>query len=521
MQFDLNLPWDLTRALGPDLLLMAGAMLLTLFAAWGDESPARQRSVGWASIALVVATLAAVIYYWIMRWTATPGIVAVDDYRWTADIVLLVGTLLTLLFSIDYNDRVGITAGESHVLVLFATSGMMLLAASRDLMIVFLGIELMSIATYVLAGLNRRSARGAESSLKYFLLGAFSTGFLLYGIALTYGATGSTNLAVISQRVDLYQLESSALLLAGIALLIIGFCFKVAAAPFHMWAPDVYEGAPTPVTAYMASVVKAAAFVSFLRIFAEAFPSLLVSWHSSIWWIALVTMIVGNVIALAQRSVKRILAYSSIAHAGYLLVAIAVAGTFPITRTSGVAIGSAAMLFYLLGYTLATMGAFAVITAASADAEANPDIDDLSGLWHVRPGLAVAMSVFMLALLGFPIFGGIGFFAKAYLVRAALAAPSPQVKLVVALVLASVVSAGYYLRVVMVMFMRPRRDDALVPARAGFGTRAVIVATAVLIVVLGLYPPALDALFGTRRGVQVPASVTLTASPAIAPLAER
>ena len=522
MQFDLNIPWHLTQALGPDLLLMAGAMVLTLFAAWGDETPARQRSVGWGSIVLVLLTIGAVVWYWLERPTATAGVVAVDDFRWTADIVLLVGTLLALLFSIDYNDRVGITAGESHVLLLFATSGMMLLAGARDLMIVFLGIELMSIATYVLAGLNRRSARGAESSLKYFLLGSFSTGFLLYGIALTYGATGSTNLAVIGSRVLEHQLQNSAILVAGIAMLVIGFGFKVAAAPFHMWAPDVYEGAPTPVTAYMAAVVKAAAFVSFLRIFVEAFPSLLATWHSAIWWLAVITMVVGNVIALAQRSVKRILAYSSIAHAGYLMVAIAVAGIFPEDQRSGAALGSSAMLFYLLAYTLATMGAFAVVTAASVDGEANPDVDDLAGLWLVRPGLAVAMSIFMLALMGFPLFGGIGFLAKAYLLRAALDAPSPQVRLAVAVVLTSVVSAGYYLRVVMVMFMRPRREGAVLPARAGFGTRAVIVATAVLIVVLGLYPPALGRLFATRREsvVELPATVPVTpldAAPVAAP----
>ena len=510
MQYDLNIPWHLTQALGPDLLLMTGAMILTLVAAWGDETPARQRMVGWGSIVLVLLTLGAVIWYWIERPTATAGVVAVDDFRWAADVVLLIGTLLALLFSMDYNDRVGITAGESHVLLLFATSGMMLLAGARDLMIVFLGIELMSIATYVLAGLNRRSVRGAESSLKYFLLGSFSTGFLLYGIALTYGATGSTNLAVIGSRVLEHQLQSNALLVAGIAMLVIGFGFKVAAAPFHMWAPDVYEGAPTPVTAYMAAVVKAAAFVSFLRVFAEAFPSLLVTWHMAIWWLAMITMIVGNVVALAQRSVKRILAYSSIAHAGYLLVAIAVAGTFPSDQRSGVALGSAAMLFYLLAYTLATMGAFAVLTAASADGEANPDVDDLAGLWLVRPGLAVAMSIFMLALLGFPLFGGIGFFAKWYLLWAALEAPVPQVYIAIAIVLTSVVSAGYYLRVVMVMFMRPRREGAVLPGRAGFGTRAVIVATAVLIVVLGLYPPAIGRLFGTRREtvVELPSTTT-------------
>jgi NADH-quinone oxidoreductase subunit N len=513
MHYDLSIPWHLTLALGPDLLLMAGAMVLALFAAWAPESASRQRAVGWGSIVLVVLTMGVVLLYWSREPTSNAGIIAVDAFRWTADLVFLLGTLLALLFAIDYNDRAGITTGESHVLILFATSGMMLLAGARDLMIVFLGIELMSIATYVLAGLNRRSARAAESSLKYFLLGAFSTGFLLYGIALTYGATGSTNLGVIGERVILYQLGANGLLIAGIALLIIGFCFKVAAAPFHMWAPDVYEGAPTPTTAYMAAVVKAAAFVSFLRIMVEAFPTLLVTWHSAIWYLAVITMIVGNLVALAQRSLKRVLAYSSIAHAGYLLVTIAVAGIFPEDGRSGAVLGTSAMLFYLLAYTLATMGAFAVITAASTDVEANPHVDDLSGLWLVRPGLAVAMSIFMLALLGFPLFGGIGFFAKWYLLRAALDAPSPQIYAAIAIVLTSVISAGYYLRIVMVMFMRPRNEGALTPVRAGFATRTVIVGTAVLIIALGIWPPALDAFFRSERLVQRPPPTLLGTRP--------
>lgn len=511
MRYDLTLPLHLTLALGPELLLMAGAMVLALFAAWGGDADERQRAVGYGSVGLVLLTLTAVIWYWARGGSASPGVIAVDAFRWTADIVILVGTLLALLFATDYNDRAGITAGEGHVLVLFATSGMMLLAGARDLMIVFLGIELMSIATYVLAGMNRRSARAAESSLKYFLLGSFSTGFLLYGIALTYGATGSTNLVEIGARVGQYDLLGSPLLIAGIAMLVIGFCFKVAAAPFHMWAPDVYEGAPTPITAYMAAVVKAAAFVSFLRVFMEAFPDLLVTWHKAIWWLAVLTMIVGNVVALAQRSLKRMLAYSSVAHAGYLLVAVAVAGIFPEAQRTGAGLGMQAMLFYLLGYTLATMGAFAGITAASTDVEANPAIDDLAGLWLVRPGLAVAMAVFMLALLGFPLFGGIGFFAKFYLLNAALSAPSPQWRLAIAVVLTSVVSAGYYLRVVMVMFMRPRPEGAALPARAGGGTRFVIAATAVLIVALGLYPGALRSLFGGERLVQ-----TMAGSPVMA-----
>jgi NADH-quinone oxidoreductase subunit N len=253
-------------ALAPDLVLIAGTMILLLASAWGAETPERQRAVGRWSIALCVLTLAGVIYMWWAGHTATRGVIAVDPFRWATDVLILLGAILALALSMDYLERERIDVAEAHVLILFATSGMMLLAAARDLMIVFLGIELMSIAVYVLAGLNRRSGRAAEAALKYFLLGAFSTGFLLYGIALVFGATGSTNIADIGAAVLARGLATNPMLLAGVALLIVGLGFKVAAAPFHMWTPDVYEGAPTPMTAFMAAAVKAAAFAVFLRI---------------------------------------------------------------------------------------------------------------------------------------------------------------------------------------------------------------------------------------------------------------
>jgi NADH-quinone oxidoreductase subunit N len=414
--------------------------------------------------------------------------------------------------AIDYNDREGITAGESHVLILLASSGMMLLAAARDVMIVFLGIELMSIAVYVLAGLDRRSGRAAEGALKYFLLGAFSTGFLLYGIALIYGATGATNFELIGARLMAAGSPLSPMLIVGLALLLIGFGFKVAAAPFHMWAPDVYEGAPTPITAYMAAAVKAAAFVVLMRIWMESFAALWDWWYTPMWWLAVVTMAAGNLIALAQRNVKRLLAYSSIAHAGYVLVAV----------TTVSAAGSEALLFYLLAYTLATMGAFGVIVALGNAGERNETVDDLAGLWNVRPGLAVAMSIFMLALLGFPVFGGLGFFAKYYVVLAILEAGMPEATLLASiLVITSVVSAGYYLYVVMVMFMRPRQAVTAAPARAGiavggFPTRAVIVVTAAALLLFGLLPAPIvrwsesSAIPGPSPGIRANAPPTIS-----------
>jgi len=455
MTFDLSLPTQLSGALGPDLLLMGGSMLLLLWAGWRPESDEHQRNVGILSMALCIFTMIAVGYYAYAGYTATLGAIAVDNFRWAADEILLIATLGTIAMSLDYNRREGITPGESHVLILLATSGMMILAAARDLIIVFLGIELMSIAIYVLVGMNRRRERSAEGAIKYFLLGAFSTAFLLYGIALVYGATGATNFSEIAANISKFHLEKSALLGVGVALLLVGFGFKVAAAPFHMWAPDVYEGAPTPITAYMAAAVKAAAFAAFFRLWLEAFPALLTTWHNPVWWLAAITMVVGNLVALSQRNIKRLLAYSSIAHAGYILVAL----------TVGTKLGSSAFMFYLFAYTMATLGSFAVIVALGNRGEDNMGVEEYAGLWNVRPGLAVAMAVFMLALLGFPIFGGIGFFAKWYVLQAALQAPFPQTRLAVLLVVTSLVSAGYYLYVVMVMFMKPRNALAVLPAR--------------------------------------------------------
>ena len=475
--FDLAIPSQLSAALLPDLLFMGGAMVLLLWAVWRRESAAHQRNVGVLSIGLCVATLIAVVMMMFQRGIATDGPIAVDNFRWMTDVIILLGTIGAIALGIDDNDRVGTTTAETHVLILLASSGMMLLAAARDLMIVFLGIELMSISVYALAGMNRRSERSAEGALKYFLLGAFSTAFLLYGIALVYGATGTTGLHQIGLRVVQQELFSSPLLLIGIAMLLVGFGFKVSTVPFHMWAPDVYDGSPNPITAYMAATVKTAAFAAFLRVWLEAFGGEFTSWHRAVAGLAIATMVVGNAVGLVQRNLKRLLAYSSIAHAGFILVAIA----------AGTQQGASAMLFYLLAYTLATFGAFAVIIVLSRG-DAALTTDDVSGLWTVRPWLALGMTVFMLALMGFPIFGGIGFFAKWYVLKAALQAPEPQTMLAVVLVLTTVISAGYYLYVIMVMFMRPRREDAPAVGATPAWTRFVMVAAAATILILGILP---------------------------------
>jgi NADH-quinone oxidoreductase subunit N len=478
MTYDLSIPGQLAAAIGPEIALIVGAMVLMLMSASRPDSAEHQRTVGMGSLLVTAGVLGYVLVMARRGDSAGPGVVAVDAFRWGSSVIFLVATLITIALSIEYNAREGLHIAEIHVLTLFATSGMMLMSAARDLMVLFLGIELMSIAVYVLAGLNRRSNRSAESALKYFLLGAFSTGFLLYGIALVYGATGTTNLVEIGERVATYQLAKTPMLLVGVALLLVGFAFKIAAAPFHMWAPDVYEGAPTPITAYMAAGVKAGAFAAFLRVWLEAFPGVYSEWHKAVWWLAAITMFVGNVVALQQRNLKRMLAYSSIAHTGFILVALA-AGT-PQAAT--------AFVFYLLAYTLATMGAFAVMLSLGSAGQPRDHIEDYHGLWQERPGMAIAMTVFMLALLGFPIFGGMGFFAKWYVLQAALQAPAPQTRLAVVLVITTTISAGYYLGVIIAMFMKPRPAGAAPLPVAGGMTRFVIAASMIVILFFGAWP---------------------------------
>ena len=508
--FDLSIPSHLTHAFLPDLLLMGGGMLLLLWAVWRPEGEAHARRIGWLSVGVCFVALAAVLWEWRMGFTATNGAIAVDGFRWATDVVILLGAIMTLIISNDFNARMRLVAAEAHVLVLLAASGMMLLAAARDLMVLFLGIELMSVAVYVLAGIDRRSGRGAEASLKYFLLGCFSSAFLLYGIALVYGATGSTNLVTIGEKFATPAIAAQPMMLIGLAMLLVGFAFKVAAAPFHMWTPDVYDGAPAPYSGLMACAVKSASFAALLRVCLEAVGPGSERWHLALWWLAAATMVVGNLFALQQRNVKRMLAYSSIGHAGFLLVAV----------TAQTTEGAAAVLFYLVAYTLATLGAFAVVVAMNEGKDGPTDVGDYSGLWTVRPGLAMAMAVFMLALLGFPLVGGMGFFAKWYVLQAALKAPAPQTKLSIILVLATVVSAGFYLYVVMVMFMRPRNEGAALPPVTSRPLKLVIAAAVAGILIFGVYPsPAVRLAQHATASSFAPAVSKVVAAPAGRPAA--
>jgi NADH-quinone oxidoreductase subunit N len=497
------------RALLPEMLLSGGAMVLLLVSVWtpqgnhtGSAEGAERTSV-LARFGVVLCLLVglAVVIAWGDGAAGTPdGRIAGDGFRWAVDLVILLGTALALMLLEAEHQRSAAFGPEVPTLMLLASTGMMVLAGARDLMFVFLGIELMSLAVYVLAGVNRRSARSAEAAVKYFLLGAISSGFLLYGMALLFGATGSTRLQDIAEWAA-SQATLSPLFMSGVALLLVGLAFKVAAAPFHLWTPDVYDGAPLPVTAYMSATVKTAAFAVFARIMVEGLAVAAPRWHMGLWWLAVLTMVVGNVFALSQRNLVRMLAYSSIAHAGYLLVTIIV----------GDAAGTSALVFYVVSYTLATMGAFGVLITINAGRDRAPTIDDIAGLWLVRPWLAIAMTVFLLAFMGMPLLGGMGFFAKWYILQAALQAAAPQTVLAVVLVVTSAVSAAYYLAVVSAMFMRPRPEGQPVPSTTPLNQSLIATAAAILLI-FGLYPTPIMEV--ARRAIT-------TTSPASSPAAPR
>ena len=499
MRLDPSVYRDLLLALLPELVLTGWAIVLLLFVAWRHRTVRDVRIAGWVTLLALGSTALAVWWLWWHRAGVQGPVtmVAADDFRWIADWVFLGAAALTVLISFAYLEREQLLAPEYYVLLVFGTLGMMVMAGADDLMVIFLGLELMSIAAYVLAGFDRRRARSAEAALKYFLLGAFASGFLLYGIALVYGATATTNLGLIGARISV-MVQPGVMVLAGLALLIVGFGFKIAAVPFHMWAPDVYDGAPTPVTAFMATGVKAAAFAALFRVMNQAFGAVAL-WHEILWWLAVITMIGGNLFALAQRSLKRMLAYSSVAHAGYLLVAV----------TAGGAAGTSAFLVYVIAYTFMSLGAFAVLAAKGRAGESAVTIDDLAGLAGRRPGLAFALAVCMLSLLGLP--GTAGFIGKWYILIAATGAG--QNLLAAILVLTSVVSAGYYLPVIMAMYMKPElHEGAHVDTRLDWWGRAAVVLVVAGLLVFGVWPNRLLDL-AKSAGDSVQPSATTAAFP--------
>lgn len=369
----------------------------------------------------------------------------IDNYSLFFNFIFLLSTGLVILISHSYIKREEINHGEYYALILFSTIGMMLMASGADLLNIYIGLEVMSISIYILTGFKRSKLISNEASLKYFLLGAFATGFLLYGISLVYGSTGAINLKQIAGFIADKGSISNPLLLMGMALIIIGLGFKVASVPFHAWVPDVYEGAPTTITAFMSVGPKAAAFAAFLRILMTAFGSTHYEWQKIIYVLALLTMTVGNVVAIAQTNLKRMLAYSSIAHAGYLLIALVAANDM----------GVSSVLFYILAYTFMNIGALAVVIIVSQKGDEFLQIHDFAGLGFKHPGLAVAMSLFMLSMAGIP--PTAGFVGKFYIFSAAI--KSGYIGLAVIGVINSVISVFYYLRIMVIMYMKePTRD---------------------------------------------------------------
>jgi NADH-quinone oxidoreductase subunit N len=474
---EISIPTFNFVVIAPEIVVLVTALLVMVV----DLFLAKEQKgrLAWLSLVGVLAAAGLSFYIWDGSDPQLQNMLVADGYALFLNLVILTAAALAILFSVEYAGRIGLAQGEYYTLLLLSTTGMMLMAAAINLMTIFMALEILSIALYVLVGLNRAEQRSAEGALKYLLLGAFASGFLLYGMALLYGQAGTTSLAGLHDHVASLGGEFPPLLLAGLGLMIIGFGFKVALVPFHMWTPDAYEGAPTSVTAFMSVGAKTAGFAAMGRVVLFALGDLQDDWIWLLAALAALTMTVGNLAALRQTNLKRMLAYSSIAHAGYILVGLA----------AGNQLGTSAVLFYLFAYAFMNVGAFAVLIAVGrleGSTDGGETLDGLTGLSARKPGLAAAMALFMLSLAGVPPL--VGFLSKLYVFGAAVQAG--MIWLAVLGVINSVVSAYYYLRVVVVMYMREgeRAEAPVCPAlQVGLGVAALA------IVVLGLWPaPILD-----------------------------
>jgi NADH-quinone oxidoreductase subunit N len=464
----------------PQLILLAAAAALMLMEPFG-------RAAGRRRLGLVtVAAVAAAAYALQLQWGLAPrsiggGMIRIDGFSLFFQWLFLVIAGLSAVLSADFNQREGIDRGEYYALLLTACSGMSLAAMSEDLILTFIGIEILSLSTYILAGFKRRDIASGESSLKYFLLGSFATAILLYGIALVYGATGSTEYQAIRASAAL-EGEIPALLVPGLGLLLVGVGFKIGLVPFHSWIPDVYEGAPSPVTAFMAVGPKAAGIAALMRILAEALPGLAPDWTRILWLLAVLTMTLGNAAALVQSNIKRMLAYSAIAQAGYILVGVVVH-----TRE-----GFTAALFYLVVYTVMSLVAFGVVLALSGRGDRRVHLDDYAGLGRRAPYAAAAMGITLLALAGIPLTGG--FMGKFYLFGSAVQAGF--VGLAVIAVLNSVLSVFYYFRVLVCMYMKEAPEGTADADPISRPVAAVLAIGVLLILWLGVSPDRFLALAG-------------------------
>src|SRR5215204_831684 len=496
--------WSL---IAPEVIVCVAAVLVMLVDAFAR--PTQRWITGTISLVGLIASAISTIWLWSTGTASSDafnGMIVLDELRLGFTLIFLLVSVLTLLISTVWVHGENLPAGEFHSLLLFATVGMMLMASGNDLVIIFLGLEILSIATYVMAGFRRTDVRSNESSLKYFILGSFSSAFLLYGIALVYGATsiaepgpggslsrivaGTTNISEIATRVS--QAQYPALLYAGAAMMLVGFGFKIATAPFHIWTPDVYEGAPTPVTAFMAAGPKAAGFASFIRVFVFGLPFVVSTssatagnlhqlWVSVLVVMAILTMTLGNVVAIVQNNIKRMLAYSSIAHAGYALVGVVAAGSTGDLGQRNNAIS--AVVFYLLTYAVMNIGAFAVVQVIARNGDRRTSIEDYRGIGFDSPVLAFSLSLFMLSLLGMPLTAG--FMGKVLVFGAAV--NQGYYVLVVIGVLNSAFSAYYYLRLIVVMFFGERTMAWNAP-RVPRSVAVALVITVLGVLYLGIFP---------------------------------
>ena len=454
----------------PELLLTGGALLVLVV---DVLLPRREEAVLGMTLLTLSVTGAAVIGFTGVDTTISAGLLAVDGFATFFKVIVIASALLTVLMSPSYLRVEAVRAGEYYFLILCATLGMLFMASGLDLITLFIGLETMAISFYILAGYLKPSQRSNEASVKYFLLGAFSLGILLYGMSLFYGATGTTSLSGMAEA--LAGGERTLVVSLALVLLVAGMGFKIAAVPFHMWAPDVYEGAPTPVTAYLSVGSKAASFAMLLRIFIEGLPSLVADWQLLFWVLAAVTMTVGNIAAITQSNTKRMLAYSSIAHAGYILIGV-VAGTER---------GVAAAMVYLGVYVFMQFGAFAVVTMLRRQDVVGDELKDLSGLYLRKPFAAVAMLIFMLSLGGIP--PTAGFMGKLWLFSAAI--ESGLVWLAVIFVVNSVISLYYYYRVIVFMWLKDETTGSDLVLSPAMTTALVIAVVGSLL--FGVYPQVL------------------------------
>jgi len=443
------------------------AMMAEAFRSPGERMPI----AGLGIVGLLAAGVSSVLLW--NRNAASFGVITADNFGLFVMLVLVLVGIVTFALSPQIVERDGINAGEYYALTLFALGGMMLMAVANDLLVIFIALEILSLGVYILTAIRRESREGAEAAFKYFLLGGFSSAFFLYGIAFTYGIAGTTNLEEIVVVMASRSAESEMLTYLALGLLLVGFAFKVSAVPFHMWTPDAYQGAPAVVAAFMSAGVKAAAFAAFVRVFLSAFGSLQAQWEPIVWMLSAASMILGVLGGVVQRNVRRMLAYSSIAHAGYLLMAMA----------AGNDVGKGAILFYLLTYALTSLGAFGVTALVGTRETGNDDLADYAGLATRQPLLALLMTIFLLSLGGFP--PTAGFIGKWYLFNAAVTAGDYGLAIIG--VLTSVVSVYFYLRVVVMMYMSDEVSTAPVTQPSAASIFALAVPT-VATLYLGLLP---------------------------------